>query len=253
MTERPWDDGWRKQLWEYLMTRLPAQVTVNLANGSYAIRDRTLKYIYADDLEPGEADRLVREWAALMTPADQVRFYDRFSIRALTERPPSEGRRLSLYTQLMAPEQPIVRTVAVTCRQVEGMIVEFAFETAYRGMPSVRRGGQPVFQPAEHPDNHDGGRHGQDQLGHKLSVGQAVEGEQPIQQAQSRNLQHNLAQKRKDQGLASHAHGLENAHGQKVDAQKWLGQGEAAQELGTIGNDGFVAHKDGDEEAGHDE
>lgn len=77
------DDLWRMPMWHDMMAALPARVHLNLNAGSYYVMDNTLRIIYADDIQPQNANQLIREWALLLKEPYRSEFKYRFSMEQL--------------------------------------------------------------------------------------------------------------------------------------------------------------------------
>ena len=106
------------------------------------------------------------------------------------------------------------------------------------------------LQFAEQLHQNDHSRNGQHQFGYKLGIGQTIEREEVVEDKQSRDLQDDLAQDGKDQGVAPQTGGLEHTHCQEVHTQERQAQAEATQEPGTHLDDLGVVHEQGDKVAG---
>ena len=100
-----------------------------------------------------------------------------------------------------------------------------------------------AFQTAEQAGCYNQCSDGQNHLSGKLGIGQTVQREQPVEDAQGRDFQHDFAQDGKQQRFASHADRLKDTNCQKIQRQEGQSQREAAQEVGTIGDDRLVLHE----------
>ena len=107
-----------------------------------------------------------------------------------------------------------------------------------------------MVQRTEQPPQHHHCRDAEHHFRHQLGVSQTVQREQVVQDAQRRNLQHDLAHDGKDQGIFAEPTGLEHPHRQEINAEEGQPQAEALQKAGAIGDDALVFHKHADEPAG---
>lgn len=122
------DDLWRMPMWHDMMAALPARVLLNLKKGTYCVRDNTLRIIYADDIQPQDADQLIREWAMCLNEPYKGEFENRFSMRWLVKVGSNEG--MALYYEAESHEAGMISIAVEFGQGSDGKIMEFSFRKA---------------------------------------------------------------------------------------------------------------------------
>lgn len=123
------ETGWRQPMWMDMMNHLPASIAINMKTQSYAVKDNSLQFIYADDIDESGVDKLVNEIADQLVPANRREFCKALSMRELTRAWKEERRGYALLSQICGGKEPLtLRTDVVFGQGVREMIMEFRFE-----------------------------------------------------------------------------------------------------------------------------
>ena len=124
-------------------------------------------------------------------------------------------------------------------------------EYAERGLACFAQSAA-AFESAEDPAHDEDRRDGEDELGEKLRVGEAVEGEEAVEDDKRGYLECYLAQHGEDKAARAQSDGLEETDAHEVDAHERLREGEPDEEAAAVGDDVRVLHEQAYEGGGED-